>query len=150
VVRAACRRHARRHHARAGAPRRGTRRLQARRREGRSAQPRQIRGRDQAERPRRHAMRRAFAALALAFALAGCGTSNPLRWIGLMDPLPNQPTPLKEIQATVTPRAVWTASVGKAGGFRFRPDAEGGRIYVASADGVVTVLDESGKVVSRH
>ena len=95
-------------------------------------------------------MRASLAAAALALMLAGCGTYNPLRWMGLMDPLPNQPTPLTEIKATVTPKAVWTTSIGKAGGFRFHPDVEGGRIYVASADGVVAILDESGKVLSRH
>jgi len=97
-------------------------------------------------------MRLAAAALA-AFLLAGCATPttwNPLRWVGIMDAPPNQPTPLTEIKATVTPRAVWTASVGKGGGYRFRPDITEGRIYTASVDGVVTVLDESGRVVARH
>ena len=98
-------------------------------------------------------MRLAVAALAALLA-AGCSTPtsyNPLRWMGLMDPPPNQPTPLTEIRATVTPKAVWTTGVGKAGGYRFRPDVFDGRVYTASSDGVVTVLDEgTGRVVSRH
>jgi len=97
-------------------------------------------------------MRLAAAALA-ALALGGCAaptTWNPLRWVGIMDAPANQPTPLTEIKATVTPRAAWTTGVGKAGGYLFRPDPFDGRIYTASGDGVVTVLDESGRVVARH
>ena len=97
-------------------------------------------------------MRLVVAALAALLA-AGCATPttwNPLRWVGIVDPPPNQPTPLTEIRATVTPKAAWTVGVGKAGGYRFRPDVTEGRIYTASSDGVVTVLDENGRVVARH
>jgi outer membrane protein assembly factor BamB len=98
-------------------------------------------------------MRLAAAALA-ALLVAGCATPsswNPLRWVGIVDPPANQPTPLTEIRASVTPRAVWTTGVGKASGYRFRPDVTDGRIYTAAADGVVTVLEEgTGRVVARH
>ena len=91
---------------------------------------------------------------AAAALLGGCGSMsswNPLHWVGLADSPANKPTPLTEIRATVVPKAVWTASVGKAGGFRFRPDVEGGRVYVAAADGVVSVVDEAGgSIVARH
>jgi outer membrane protein assembly factor BamB len=97
-------------------------------------------------------MRRALVVAALL--LGGCSTPvwyNPLHWVGLSDPPANRPTPLTQISATVTPRAVWTQGVGKAGGFRFRPDIWDGRIYTASADGVVTVLEEgSGRVAARY
>ena len=89
-------------------------------------------------------------AAAASLLVAGCGTYNPLRWVGLVDPPSNDPTKLTEIKATVAPRAAWSTDVGKSGGFRFRPVVVGGRVYAASADGMVTLLDEgNGKVVSR-
>ena len=89
-------------------------------------------------------------AAAASLLVAGCGTYNPLRWVGLVDPPSNDPTKLTEIKATVVPRAAWSTDVGKSGGFRFRPVVVGGRVYAASADGMVTLLDEgNGKVVSR-
>jgi outer membrane protein assembly factor BamB len=95
-------------------------------------------------------MRKVLAALLLLPLVAGCGSYNPLRWVGIMDPPPNEPTKLTEIKATVTPKASWTASVGKSAGYRFRPVILGGRVYTANADGEVTVLDEgSGRVLSR-
>jgi outer membrane protein assembly factor BamB len=94
-------------------------------------------------------MRKVLAAMLLTL-VAGCGTYNPLRWVGLMDPIPNEPTKLTPITATVQPKASWTASVGKAGGFTFRPVIVGSKVYTASAEGVVTVLDEGdGRVLSR-
>ena len=62
-------------------------------------------------------MRRAgFAALAACATLtAGCG---------LFGDAAKKPVPLTDFTATVTPVAVWSASVGKAGGYRFRPDGE--------------------------
>ena len=96
------------------------------------------------------ALRAALGATALATALAGCATYNPLEALGIMGGPAHPPTPLAPIKAQVTPRAVWSASVGKSGGFSFRPDAEGGRIYAASSDGAITVLDEdTGKVFLR-
>ena len=95
-----------------------------------------------------------IASISIVLLLAGCsslGSWNPLRWVGLADSPANPPTKLTEIRATVSPRAVWTTSVGKAAGFSFRPDIENGRVYTAAADGVVTVMDEStGRVVTRH
>lgn len=89
-------------------------------------------------------------ALAAAAALAGCSTWNPLVAIGIMSEPAHKPTPLQPITAKVTPQAVWTTQVGKASGFGFRPDVEAGRIYVASTEGpVVIVEEESGRVVAR-
>lgn len=90
-------------------------------------------------------------ALAVAAGLAaGCSSWNPLVSLGIRSEPANKPTPLVPITATVTPRAAWTASVGKAGGFVFRPDIEGGRVYTAAGDGTVTILEEdTGRVVAK-
>jgi len=89
-------------------------------------------------------------AIALAATLAGCSSWNPLVTFGIMKETANPPTPLAPITATVSPKAVWTAQAGAASGFGFRPDIEGGRIYVASSEGPVTVIEEeTGKVQSR-
>jgi outer membrane protein assembly factor BamB len=89
------------------------------------------------------------AALALA-ALAGCSSWNPLVALGLKSEPAHKPTPLAPIDAKVTPRAAWSADVGKAREFVFRPDVEGGRVYAASADGMVTILEEdTGRVFAR-
>lgn len=93
---------------------------------------------------------RALALALAAAALAGCSTWNPLVAIGVMSGPAHKPTPLEPITAKVTPRAAWTTQVGKASGFGFRPDVDGGRIYLASADGPVTVVEEeTGKVLAR-
>lgn len=90
----------------------------------------------------------ALAPLVLA---AACGSYNPLRWVGLMAPEPaHKPTPLAEINATVTPRAQWSVGVGKATGLVLRPVADAGRVYAAAADGAITAVEEdSGKVALR-
>ncbi|HEX3063237.1 MAG TPA: hypothetical protein VHP55_11200, partial [Usitatibacter sp.] len=63
-----------------------------------------------------------LAALAAVLALAaGCSSYNPLKWVGIMSDPANPPTPLTPIVATVTPRAAWTASVGKSAGLNLRP-----------------------------
>ena len=90
------------------------------------------------------------AGLAFAAGLPGCSSWNPLVAVGIMSEPSNKPTALAPITATVLPRAVWTTAVGKASGFGFRPDLDAGRIYAASTEGPLTVLDaESGKVVTR-
>ena len=96
-------------------------------------------------RPVRHAL-----ALVATGLLAGCTTYNPLVALGIMSEPAHKPTPLEPITAQVQPRAIWTTNVGKSGGFTLKPDAEGGRIYAAAADGALTVMDEeSGRVVLR-
>ncbi|HRA24645.1 MAG TPA: outer membrane protein assembly factor BamB [Usitatibacteraceae bacterium] len=90
----------------------------------------------------RAAGRAALAACALA--LGGCGYFS---WFKSAD---EKPMPLAEIRATVTPRVAWSASVGRAGGFKFFPRLEAGRVFTAAADGTVTVLDaESGRQAAR-
>ena len=89
-------------------------------------------------------------ALALATGLAGCGSWNPLVWVGIMSEPANQPTPLGNVTGKVLPKAVWISQVGKATGFGFRPDVEAGKVYAASEEGLVVALEEdSGKVASR-
>jgi outer membrane protein assembly factor BamB len=92
-----------------------------------------------------------IAALVLSAGLAGCASSwNPLVWVGIMSEPTRKPKELTAITATVTPRAAWTTQVGKAAGFGFRPDVEAGRVYVASEEGPITILEEdSGRVASR-
>jgi outer membrane protein assembly factor BamB len=81
---------------------------------------------------------------------AGCSSWNPLVTLGFKNEPANKPTPLAPINATLTPRAIWTTKVGKSLGYSFRPVYSGGRIYTASGDGVISVLDEdSGKVVNQ-
>ena len=82
--------------------------------------------------------------------MGGCSSYNPLVWVGIQGVPAHLPTPLAAITSTVTPRSIWSTGVGKGGGFHFRPDAEGGRIYTASADGTVTVLEEdTGRVFTK-
>jgi outer membrane protein assembly factor BamB len=95
-------------------------------------------------------LRAALAAAVLASCLAGCSSWNPLVALGLKSEPAHKPTALAPIKAAVTPRAAWTVNVGKSGGFNFRPDVEGGRIYAAAADGTITVLEEdTGRVLAR-
>lgn len=98
-------------------------------------------------------MRLALAAALAALGLAGCGSPpsyNPLVWVGIQSVPANKPTPLAPINATVTPRIAWSASIGKSQDFTFYPTLEGSRIYAAAADGTVSVVDmESGRVVER-
>ncbi len=96
------------------------------------------------------ALRMVLGAVVLALAAAGCGSWNPLVAMGIVSEPANKPTPLAPIQASVTPRAVWTQRVGKSLGFNFRPVDDGGRVYAAAGDGGITVLErETGRVVTR-
>jgi outer membrane protein assembly factor BamB len=89
----------------------------------------------------------ALAPLALA---AACSSYNPLVWVGIMSTPANPPTPLTPIEAKVTPRAVWSASVGKSKGFNLRPAIDQGKVYAAAADGTVTVVaEDTGKQLER-
>jgi outer membrane protein assembly factor BamB len=93
-----------------------------------------------------------LACLVLAACLSGCSTWswNPLVTVGIMSEPANKPAPLGPVTASVLPKAVWITQVGKASGFGFRPDVEAGRVYAASAEGPLTVLEvETGKVVTR-
>jgi outer membrane protein assembly factor BamB len=85
-----------------------------------------------------------LAVASLALALAGCGL-----W-GIGGDEAKKPMPLAEIKPAVTPKTVWTASVGKGRDHRFQPEASAGRVYAAAEDGTVTILEEdTGKLVAR-
>lgn len=98
-------------------------------------------------------MRRLAALAAAALLAAGCAdnpTLNPWIALGFQAENPRKPVALTDFKPTVSAKAAWSASVGKAGAYRFRPDVEGGRVYVAAAEGIVTVLEEdSGRVAAR-
>lgn len=90
------------------------------------------------------------AAALLALGLAGCASYNPLVWLGIKNEPANKPTPLAPIDETAKPRAVWSASVGKPGEYRFQPAENGARIYAAAADGTISVIEaESGRIATR-
>ena len=91
-----------------------------------------------------------LAALATLTLAAACSSVNPLRWVGIVSAPAHPPTPLAQFEAKVTPRAAWTASVGKSDGLNLRPAIDGGRVYAASADGTLSVLaEDDGHVLSR-
>lgn len=93
---------------------------------------------------------RALATIAVAASLAGCSTYNPLVALGIKSEPAHKPTPLTPIKPSVTARAVWTAQVGKSEGFHFRPALSAGRVYTASADGNISVIEEdNGRVAAK-
>ena len=91
------------------------------------------------------AARHALAAALAAGVLAGCVSYNPLVAFGIKSEPAHKPTELAPITSQVTPKAVWSTNVGKSGGFSFRPDAEGGRIYAAKAAFDAGSLEEARK-----
>lgn len=95
-------------------------------------------------------MKRVAPLAAAALLAAGCGSWNPLVWVGIKSEPAHKPTPLAAFTATVTPKVAWSASVGKSGGFTFRPQMDAREVFAAAGDGSVTVLDaDTGKLVSR-
>ena len=91
-----------------------------------------------------------WAACALALALSGCGTWNPLVAVGIMSEPANQPVKLAPIKASLSPRIAWSQSVGKAQGFVFRPAISERRVYALSGDGQLSVMEEdSGRPVVK-
>lgn len=86
---------------------------------------------------------RALAVGAAASLLAGCS------YLGIGSDAP-KPTPLTPINATVTPKIAWSASIGKSGPYRIVPAARDGKVYTANGDGAILILEEeSGRVVLR-
>jgi len=70
-----------------------------------------------------------MAALAVACAVAGCGSDSI------------KPAELVDFKPTGQARVVWHASVGAAKAYVFRPALQGGTLYVASASGQLVRLD---------
>lgn len=88
---------------------------------------------------------RVFLSVALVLALGGCGTVADLktdlseRMFGkeVTDP----PAELTEFKATLQPKLVWSANLGKSEIFDFTPAVDNGAVYAASATGEVARLD---------
>ena len=82
---------------------------------------------------------------------AGCSSYNPLKWAGIIKDPENTPSPLTPVGSSVKVHSIWTATVGKATVYALRPAIAGGRLYAASAEGVITVLQEdNGKPVASY
>ena len=95
-------------------------------------------------------MRRALAGAALAFALSGCSSWDPLVAIGIRGEPAHKPTPLAPIKESLKPTAAWSTNVGKGLGYRFRPAVDAGKVYAANAEGAIVALDEAtGRVAAR-
>jgi len=96
-------------------------------------------------------MRLARLALLAPLALAAaCGAYNPLVWIGVKSLPAHPPTPLAPFNEKVRLRAAWHAEVGKSAGYHLRPAIEAGKVYAASAEGVISVLaEDDGRVLAR-
>jgi hypothetical protein len=70
--------------------------------------------------------------------------------MGLKSAPPNPPTPLTPITALVTPRAILDRAGGQVARLQLPPGGPGGRIYAASGEGVITILDEdTGRVITK-
>ncbi len=99
-------------------------------------------------------MRNILLAVALAGAVAGCGSLpklsslNPLNWFGRSPPPP--PAPLAVISNPIAVKMLWQASIGKAGDASFVPAVVGDAVYAAARDGTVARFDAAtGKQVWR-
>ena len=85
---------------------------------------------------------RVVGAAAIALAVSGCGSWNPLVALGIMNEPANKPLAIAPIKASLSPRLAWQQSVGKAQGFVFRPAVFERRVYAIAADGQMSVVDE--------
>lgn len=75
-------------------------------------------------------------AAGLALGLTGCAS-----WFSGSSSKP-EPTPLAPMQQSLVPlKTQWTASVGDAEGYAFRPAYDGTRIFAADASGRVSIVD---------
>ena len=91
-----------------------------------------------------------IAALAALVLVSACGSYNPLQWVGIVHAPAHPPTPLAPFEAKVTPSVAWRASVGKSPALNLRPAIGQGRVYVADADGNISVLGEDdGHQIAR-
>ncbi len=82
--------------------------------------------------------------------LAGCSSLSALNPFGDKAEARNSPAELIEIKQAMAIRAVWSASVGRAGSNVFSPAAAGNSVFAAAADGTVTRLDlATGRAIWR-
>jgi outer membrane protein assembly factor BamB len=99
-------------------------------------------------------MAKLLCALAMAVAVAACGSMpklsslNPLNWFGRAPPPP--PAALVNIDNPAAVKTLWQASIGKAGNGTFVPAVVGDAVYAAARDGSVGRFDAAtGKPVWR-
>jgi len=86
-----------------------------------------------------------FAAL-LSLSLSGCGVGETISELtkGKDNAIP--PTPLTDIQSTLSVSTSWSKNIGKGGNLHFvnlKPSIADGLIFVASRDGTVMAIDAS-------
>ncbi|PJK10033.1 outer membrane protein assembly factor BamB [Lysobacteraceae bacterium NML08-0793] len=77
-----------------------------------------------------------------AAALTGCSTMKG--WFSSKEKKAEKPAELVDFTATVSPRKLWSASLGKAddaSGVRQRPVVAEGRVYAAAGNGSVRAID---------
>ena len=95
-------------------------------------------------------LRQALALVLAAGMLSACTSWNPLVALGIRTEPANKPTPLAPIKASITPKVGWSMAVGKSQGFSFHPVVYEGRVYAASGEGTVTIIDvDSGRLMTR-
>lgn len=96
---------------------------------------------------------RTAALIAISVALAsGCAATRKI--FGGPSAKTDEPAKLVDISASVTPRRLWSVSVGKGEGrtgVGQRPAMADGRVYAAAMEGDVSAIDlRSGQVAWRH
>lgn len=95
-------------------------------------------------------LRQVLALVLAAGMLCACSSWSPLVALGFRSEPANKPTPLAPITASITPKAGWSMAVGKSQGFSFHPVVYEGRVYAASAEGTVTIIDvDTGRLMTR-
>ena len=91
--------------------------------------------------------------LFLGLLLTGCSSFNPIDWLS-PDEVINPPSELVEMENRIGIRMLWQASVGNGAEgqlVKLAPYYQDGRLYVASHDGLVEVLEAaSGAVVWKR
>jgi outer membrane protein assembly factor BamB len=81
------------------------------------------------------------AAAVLALALGACGYFGDAA---------KKPSPLVDVKAGTELKTAWSVHIGKAGGYRFAPEEDAGRIYTAAVDGTVSIVEtDTGRLVTR-
>ena len=92
-------------------------------------------------------MRTLAAGLALALSVSGCSTVSSMShtvggWFGA-GPAKEKPAELVEFKPSAELTEAWKSETGDAGGYLFRPQAEGDDVVAAGGKRVVRVADEN-------
>lgn len=81
--------------------------------------------------------------LGLALSLLGCISANPMNWLSSEKPA-NPPSVLGQQTNSIHPRTIWQANIGGGSDrklLKLEPTIIGGRVYLASASGIVEARD---------